>query len=168
MKQQYIFIKCLMMSFLLIFTLTAQAKTDKKQMPTNLHINFVQTSTEAVLNKTNDDNVYQLTLYHVSPYITYFTHRPGRDSGLAEMDDFVKAWSVGGDASFAHDNPNGVLFAGSIDDQTNSSSTAYVVQIANPRYDARRSTATYDISPLNNKVSILSHMTLGQVVLVIN
>ncbi len=93
---------------------------------------FVQTGSAAEFR----DGV--LTLSGIGPVTTYFADRPGRDVGLVTQDEFLAAWSAGGD-SFAADPPNASLTFRDGDKQV-----VAVVELSNPalvdggiRYDAK-------------------------------
>ena len=79
-----------------------------------------------------------LTLSGIGPVTSYFADRPERDVGLVTQDEFLAAWSAGGD-SFAADPPNASLTFRDGDKQV-----VAVVELSNPalvdggiRYDAK-------------------------------
>lgn len=133
----------------------------------NINISFVISSPNGQLQKTNDGQ-YRLTLHGVTPYITYYTFRPQHETGTAMLTNFINTWSVGGDNSFANNNPNVVVFAGIINGSDNESNHFTVSRMANPNFDIGSSTFTCTLYPLPNQKFLLDDTTLQHIVLVIN
>lgn len=71
---------------------------------------FFQSDSEASITK-NADNSYTLTLQHVPAYVSYFSNRPERVTGLIPLPKFIQLWSnSSGKDSFLSIPPN-VAFA---------------------------------------------------------
>jgi hypothetical protein len=134
----------------------------------SLGIAFIQTGTTAVLTKNNTPNVsYKLTMSGVEPYLNYYLPRPSRDTGLAVVGNFIKAWGVGSN-SFKADNPNAVLFAGKLNAADNNSQQFYQMSLSDPAYDKSRGVMTYTATPINNQAYALSTIRMQNAILVIN
>lgn|SRR3990167_9185792 len=147
---------------------TAAPASTTAQTPTPTRVSFIQTATHAKLESIpGQPNTYTLTLYDISPYITYYLSRPNRATGLATVKNYVAAWGSGAD-NMIQDNPNAVIYAGQINGQANQALTAYVVQISNPNFTASSSQISYVVSALGKQGFILDKFDLDYVVLIIN
>ena len=163
MTIQRFFLSCFLLLSLISFAYAQTANTQ-----TRPHIAFVQTaSTGQLVAVSGQSNEYTLTLYHVSPYITYYFHRPNRATGLALVKNFINTWTFGPD-NFAQDNPNAVIYAGQINGQPNQANVSYVVQIANPAFSLMTDQMTYKVVPLGKNGFILNQIDLADIVVVIN
>ncbi len=144
---------------------TAPASTTA-QTPTR--VSFIQTATHAKLESIpGQSNMYTLTLYDISPYITYYLNRPNRATGLATVKNYVAAWGSGAD-NMIQDNPNAVIYAGQINGQPNQALTSYVVQISNPNFTPSSNQISYVVSALGKQGFVLNKFDLDYVVLIIN
>lgn len=100
----------------ILFIAPSQVLADGQiQPPTassnNTHYLFVQTAKTAQLRAVpNQPGVYVLTLTKANPYITYFTDRPNRDSGLMTAAKFAQQWQMGNN-SFSKNAPNADISA---------------------------------------------------------
>jgi hypothetical protein len=143
-------------------------RTSSTPAKTEIPLSFVQTATEATLSQDpKESNIYVLTLYGVSPYITYVTNRPNRATGLALVNNFMKAWSVGR-YSFKRINPNAVITAAKINKNLNTGNQVYIIQLSHPEYDIRRSKMRYYVRNLGPRKFILKELKMQGVTLVIN
>ncbi|OGT31831.1 MAG: hypothetical protein A3E87_02550 [Gammaproteobacteria bacterium RIFCSPHIGHO2_12_FULL_35_23] len=134
----------------------------------SVSLSFVQTASLAQLSAIpGQPNQYRLILANVSPYITYFTERPGSVSGLALVPNFVNSWQVGAN-SFATNSPNAVIYAGQINGSINSSNEFYVVKLSSPMYSIQANEMSYIVTPLANQKFILSELSFQNMILVIN
>lgn len=159
-------IRSLLLTLCFLFGLSALGTVEAQSV--NNEVSFIQVAnTASLVAIPGQSNQYMLTLFNVSPYITYYIKRPSRVSGLATLANFIKAWSVGNN-SFAQDNPNAVIYAGQINGQTNQSETAYVVQLGNPSYNQQKNQISYMVTPLGRQGFILQSINLNNVALVIN
>jgi len=105
----------------------------------------------------------------IPSFVMYDRARPNRNSGLAQISNFISAWQVGGNSSFANVNPNGVLYAGVTNNETSDdSSQVYPVQITNPQYDQETQTFRCTLQPLGQQSFLFDNIVLQQVLLVVN
>lgn len=143
-------------------SVTTQADT------ASLRLFFIQTAqTASIQPDPNKSGYYTLTLTGINPYITYFSDRPNRIKGIAPTDNFVKAWSVGGN-SYAQNNPNAVITAAKIDQTINQNSNNYVVSLSSPVYDQRNLQIRYTMKPLPAENFFFKQLTFDYVVLFID
>lgn len=133
-----------------------------------VRVSFIQTAMHATLESIpGQPNTYTLTLYNISPYITYYLNRPNRATGLATVKNYVAAWGSGAD-NMIQDNPNAVIYAGQINGQPNQALTSYVVQISNPNFTPSSNQISYVVSALGKQGFVLDKFDLDYVVLIIN
>lgn len=159
---------CIAPSYLLAAT---QATTPAaKQAPAAAHtpnVSFVIVSQSALLQK-GSNNHYNLTLYGVTPYIRYYTQRPSRATGLAQMQNFISSWGVGGNQSFQADNPNVVVYASKINGSDNIANHFTIGIMSNPQYNIARQQFSCDILPLNGEKFNFDKIDFENISLVIN
>jgi hypothetical protein len=103
---------------------------------------FVQSfESGAIAPKDGADGTYTLTVQHGLGETLYFSDRPERIVGTTPTQQFLDV------LGFTPENPpNAALVIGSEDGGTDIA----VVELMNPTYDKASSTATYDISVLEN------------------
>jgi hypothetical protein len=152
-----------------MFAVTANAKqVTAAPQAKSIPLTFIQTANMAKLTQDkNQPSLYILTLYGVSPYITYLGDRPNRTTGVALMTNFLKAWKVGA-MSFEKTNPNAVVTAAEINQQLNSGSAFYTVQLSHPRYSLKDNAVQYTVKNLSKQAFVFKEMQLAHVTLVIN
>jgi hypothetical protein len=106
---------------------------------------FVQSfESGSIAPKDGAEGTYTVTLQHGLGQTLYFSDRPERIVGAAPTPQFLDG------LGFSPDNPpNAALVIGSDDGGTDIA----VVELTNPTYDEASSTATYDVSVLENFAS---------------
>jgi hypothetical protein len=100
---------------------------------------FVQSADSALITPVGDDT-YTLELRDVASNVTYFTDRPGRDTGTMPTDLFIERWSEGHD-SFADDPPNAAVTVADED-------TIWVIELMHPELEG--STLRYRVKFLDD------------------
>lgn len=124
----------------MLFTSSAWANVtvDNK----NVSYLFIQLARSGTLQPTAQKGVYKLTLYDVMPYVTYFSSRPNRITGLMPTEKFLKEWQNKTNG-FTNDAPNvgveGVKIHHIIEKQDVSS----VLVLSNPSYNTKKAQLTY-------------------------
>lgn len=149
-------LKIFLISLITLSTVTF-AKQDVTSNSTSIgadNLSFVISATAGRLSPLKS-GAYQLLLTGVSPYTTYYTRRPNRQSGLASMNNFVRSWDVG-THTFAQDNPNATLTAVNIDGVPNKQGLVKVLQLSNPQYNFSQSTLRVTVTPIgsNNQIVV--------------
>jgi hypothetical protein len=148
-------------------SLSSTAKSNAVN-PKTVDLTFTLSATHARLMLTDEGTqTYHLILTGITPFITYITSRPGRVAGLAELSNFIRAWTVGGN-SFANNNPNAVLYAGVVNQAPNRANSFYLLQLAKPRFDKERGVLEFLAKPIGKHQTILSEMDYDYANLVIN
>jgi len=110
---------------------------------------FVQFAAEATIEASNTvANGYQITLKHVSPYVTYFSERPERKTGSISIEKFLVLWNGQGSNSFRENAPNAALHAVQGGMAVGEQTINYAIEISNPHYDKATKTLTYTVKPL--------------------
>jgi hypothetical protein len=128
----------------------AQPTTTQQQIPNTINLLFVLTAKTAVL-KANNDGSYTLTFFGVNPYITYFTNRPNRHQGLAAVEDFMKAWTVGSN-NFQVNPPNAMLTAVRINNVENNNQQFYIFTLTSPKYNLKQNVMQFIARPITQKI----------------
>lgn len=134
MKTKYLLYLTL---FLTLFAGSAAA--NETSADKNVSYLFIQSAKSGTLQPTNQTGVYKLTLYKVTPYVTYFSDRPSRITGLMPTDMFLKEWKKG----FAKDAPNVGVEGVKIHSIFEKKDISSVLVLSNPNYDAKKSELTY-------------------------
>lgn len=148
-------------------TTNANTPNNADSQLTHISLLFVQTAQSAKLYPiAGKANYYNLTLYNVNPYITYFTNRPNRVTGVVPLSNFLKAWNVGTN-SFAEDNPNAVLTAATINGNINNNLVPVVIQLSSPQYSPAQSTLSFIITPIGSTQFVLPQLDYTYLTLVI-
>ncbi|MBN1684906.1 MAG: hypothetical protein JW855_05715 [Gammaproteobacteria bacterium] len=143
-----------------------QATTNAEQF-SQVNLIFLQSATAGELREsTLHEGYYQLTLYNVAPYITYFTQRPNRNSGIVPLQNFVKAWNVGPN-SFQDNNPNAVIVAGQINDTINKNTPPLLAALSNPQYDMNKNVLQFLVKPLSTQKLLYKEITYQYVTIII-
>jgi hypothetical protein len=128
--------------------LAAPAQSSERDMvQTVSRILYTQTASGAQLVKDNAD-LYTLTLTGVSPMTTYFADRPNhKTAGRLTTKRFAEVvWPK----AFAGSPPNAsIVFEGQ-----NNKMTDTVLELINPRYNAKQYAMVYDVKPVG-KFSII-------------
>ena len=161
------------LSFALIFCPIIAFAAPKTTVPTIQaqpqvpNLSFIIATQYAKL-QAKSGNTYHLTLYGVSPYIRYYTQRPGRDTGLAQMQNFIASWNVGGNKSLKAVNPNVVLYAGKINSADNDANRFTIGIMSNPSYNAAAQQFSLDVTPLDGQRFLFNTIDYEDVSLVIN
>lgn len=148
-------------------TSTQLIEKETKEEAEEINLLFIQTAKSAVLKKLSRHGYYTLTLYDVNPYTTYYSERPKRESGIAAVENFIKAWDVGKN-NFQQNNPNILLTAASIDGVPNKDSTFYLLTCSTPEYNIKNGTLVYVVKPLPKHKLIFEHIKLDYVTLIID
>jgi hypothetical protein len=119
----------------------ASGETDKTEFL------FVQSfESGEIAPKDGADGMYTVTLQHGLGQTLYFSDRPERIVGATPTQQFLDGFD------FSSNNPpNAALVIGSDDGETDIA----VIELTNPTYDEASSTATYDVSVLENYASEL-------------
>ena len=120
----------------------------------NVSMLFVQTAHAGKITQASKNN-YRVVLKDVSPYVTYFSDRPNRITGVMPLQKFLKVWDKGSD-SLSIDHPNVGIQAilDATEPQQNNQMITSILTLSNPRYDAENKTLTYDAKTLNKNESI--------------
>ena len=144
----------------------AQQEQKKTSQLSNINLSFI-IGADAAMLKSIHPGYYTLTLYNVSPYITYYTLRPNRVQGVVPLENFVKAWKIGTN-SFEDNNPNGVIIPAMIDGIINKSETFYPISLLSPKLDKTKRNIQFTVRPLGSGGFLYKHMTYKHVVLIVN
>lgn len=123
---------------------------------------FIQTAQTGTITKmANYPNTYKLQLQNVLPFVTYFSDRPNRITGLMAIGDFIKHWQKSS-SSFTKDHPNAGIESVIIDATDKKKQTlSFVVELSKPIYSRKQKTITYTATPLNKKMRIMHPTKLG-------
>lgn len=142
----------------------AQAPAQQQAAP---NVSFVIASPAAQLQKMGNGH-YRFVMGNVPPYIRLYTQRPQRSTALANMQNFIASWGVGGNTSFQSVNPNAVIYAAKINGADNTANRFTVGILSNPSYNLARHEFSCDILPLPGQQFLFSKIDYENVLLVIN
>ncbi|MCX6678583.1 MAG: hypothetical protein NTU95_11670 [Methanothrix sp.] len=106
---------------------------------TSTHI-FLQEGTNGSFVKDVSGN-YTLTITGVIPYTVYFSDRPARDAGFAEMKQFLDGFSF---------DPNNPPNAAVMIEEGNEENDMVVVELTSPQYDEISHKLTYTAKRLDD------------------
>ncbi len=161
---------CLLLTLLFPLSTFAnvEAPAQTKSINKNESYLFIQLASEGILKPLkNSPSMYQLKLIGVQPYVTYFTDRPNRITGLLATTKFLRIWKENFNNNFRQDAPNvgvsGIKFHGIFRKQD----VDFVLVLSQPFYNAKNNTMTYLATALtNNKKALpIKPITFGNVAL---
>ncbi|KTC81676.1 hypothetical protein [Legionella brunensis] len=112
---------------------------------------FLQNAETGVLKLTPQEGSYQLVLQNVQPYVTYFSDRPKRMTGLMSIESFLKEWQSNTKNGFKNDAPNVGIEGIKLHAFSNGQTVSVVMVLSNPIYDKNANTLTYMAHELNTK-----------------
>ena len=111
---------------------------------------FVQNAKHATLSAVKGQaNTYTLTLLDANPFVSYFSDRPNRVTGLMSVTDYIQKYWQTGSNSFAKDQPNASLEGVNVHLLGKDNVSDYTVELSNPVYNAKADSMTYTIHALN-------------------
>ena len=131
---------------------------------------FVQSAGTVKIEASNThSSVYKVTLKNVSPYVTYFSDRPYRNTSTMATEKFVELWHKPKGNSFLHNPPNADLVAIQTGFFSDHKLINFVVELSQPHYDAKSKTLTYIAKPLKGSdTPTIPSVTLHHVFLFID
>lgn len=101
---------------------------------------FLQEGTNGSFVKDASDN-YTLTITGAIPYTVYFSDRPARDAGFAEMKQFLDGFNFD-----PRNPPNAAVML----EESEENSDMIVVELTSPQYDETTHTLTYTAKILDD------------------
>ncbi len=146
------------------------ASTSFANTKPSTQMEFVQTAhagkLEAIPGKTGQ---YKITLYKPGAYVSYFSDRPKRVTGLMPIDHFVKLWSEKDvQNSFAMTPPNAAIETVAVKMIFNRHRFSIMGSLSDPQYNAKENTITYTLSSLSPRDPQIKETKLGFTVLFID
>lgn len=157
-------LKYVLVSALFVLAGTAAAATNEATATPAATVNknanylFIQGAKSAELQPADaTTGTYTLTLTGVRPYVTYFSDRPNRISGLLKTEKFMGEWTKDGKSSFLKDAPNVGLEGTKMHGIIGTEDKSVILVLSNPTYDSKKDTATYTAKLLENGKAIMSN-----------
>ena len=137
---------------------------------TSTNLEFIQTAPKAKLEMIpGKKGEYKITLYNPNPYVSFFSDRPKRMTGMMPIPGFLALWNNKNLANnFATIPPNGALESQSKIMIFKRHRLSLLASLSNPQYDAKNKTMTYTLSSLNSKDPGVKQLDLGFTVLFID
>jgi len=113
-----------------------------------------------------EKQTYQLTLYNVEPYVSYFTDRPRRKTGLMPLQDFIQLWTSNQPDNFKAVPPNVAIETISKELFLFRKHENVIAEITDARFNTVDHTVTYTLHFLKKNTEIKPHATLAFTTLV--
>lgn len=154
--------------FLCVFSsnVLADDNANTPPIPKN-NTTFLQQADTAVLSQSADrPGYYVLTLYGVSPYMTYFSTMPFHSSGILLTQDFMGTWFLG-DKGAQQNNPNAVIFGSQLNGEINQNAEIPLLTLSNPKSNASKTTIQYVAKSLSANSLNLKEFRYDHAILVI-
>lgn len=150
--------KCTLLTLLLSlsFVLPAFAAQNK-----SLNVLFLQSAHAAQI--TVHKKHYKLILKNVDSFVSYFSDRPARVTGLMPIEKFIARWHHSRD-NFAKNPPNVAIESFVLGRNGHRKPVAIFATLKNPHYDAKKHSITYELNPLAKNKMRLANMKLGYTV----
>ena len=126
---------------------------DQKNNATYLYLQFAKSATITSVDASK--NTFLLTLKNVSPYVSYFSNRPKRVTGVLPVKTFLMAWQQPGKGSFGTMPPNASIAGVTIRNILSIKEITLVMELKNPRYNEKKETLVFDatiVDPLQQKI----------------
>ena len=143
MKKIINLLSLVLLGFCVIQASFAQTKTNN-----NVQLLFIQTAETATISANNNQpGVYKLKLDQVRPYITYFSDRPHRITGVLPLEKYLADWSKG-EKSFKQDNPNAGIISATFDAVGMNGIQTDVLELSHPQYNKMAKTLIYTVKTI--------------------
>ena len=145
-----------------LVTISASANSDSNYL-------FIQNAKSAELIPTAKPGTYQLKLLNIEPYISYFSDRPNRITGLMPITKFLNNWKLNNPNSFSHDAPNAGFEGVKMHSWSFGKDIKLIISLNKPVYDSTEKTLTYTVHSLpNNNFDLTKPNKLANVSLFID
>lgn len=141
----------------LLFFCSVFAYANPSDTSTQKNYLFLQTAKTGLLKPTQVPGIYQLALKDISPYVTYFTDRPNRMTGLLPMERFLEIWQSNAKNGFKADAPNVAVEGIKLHAVSKDQTIGLVVVLSKPIYDRKTKTLTYTAQALNHEKITFNH-----------
>jgi hypothetical protein len=127
----------------------------------NNQVVFVQHANSTVVKvDAKQSGSYQVTLHKPAEFVSYFSDRPARKTGLVPVSEFVKLWNANDKSGFSQDPPNAAL---------ESKDFNAVGTLTQPKFDKKTGDVSYRFTPLtSDKNPAKMNKRLGYTVLFID
>lgn len=161
------FVKSSVLFGIVLFSLLTFASNEQKQPSFNgeskISYLFIQSASKAVIEQVpSHPDQYQLILTQIQPFVSYFSDRPNRITGIIPVNQFLDIWKNGNN-SFSKVPPNVGVSGSKIHGFFNKTATSFVLELSHPRYDLKNKSLSYDVKFLSsNKPSDLSSTIILQ------
>ncbi len=156
-------------AFLSLFSLSfASSSFANTQQSTQME--FVQTAHEGKLEAIpGKSGQYKITLYKPDAYVSDFSDRPKRVTGIIPIKRFVQLW----DKKTIHNNfavspPNAAIETITVNMIFNKHHLSLLASLSDPKYDAKSDTIKYTLSSLSSRDPKIKKTKLGFTVLFID
>ena len=122
---------------------------------------YVQTARAATLKPVNyQQHTFTLVLKGVSSYVSYFSDRPKRESGILATQSFLMAWQQPGKNSFKQSPPNASVTGIMLKNLPEFKNTSIIVELRNPRYEQKKHLLTFDVTVLSSNAKTILNKTI--------
>jgi hypothetical protein len=143
---------------LTVCLLNTSAYALTKTIATN--VVFVQNAKSAELSKeVGQPGSYHLTLHKPDAFVSYFSDRPQRVTGLLASQKFLNLWDLSSKAHFKQNPPNAAL---------ESKNANLIGTLTKPEYNQKTGDISYRFTPLNTAKVVATHKNLGYTVLFVD
>lgn len=103
---------------------------------------------------------YLITLNNVDPYLSYFSDRPNRVTGLLPLDNFIKLWSHGSN-KFDTNPPNVAIETTKIKLFFDKKKATILATLTQPAYNKKTHQLSYRLTTLTTKLPRFKKAKLG-------
>lgn len=135
---------------------------------TEMPLMFVQSAKSAtIVPIKNQTNQYQLVLQNPDQYVSYFSDRPARVTGLVPTKTFLKNWNTGAN-SFKQNPPNAALETSRKRILLKNKNVTVTGELSNPHYINKSGDIAYDFKLLQPQQIQFQKAKLGYTTLFID
>lgn len=127
----------------------------------NNQVVFVQHANSSLVKADSQQaGSYQVTLHKPAEFVSFFSDRPARKTGLVPTSQFVKLWNENSKSGFTQDPPNAAL---------ESKNFNAVGTLTQPKIDKKTGDVSYRFTPLASDANAAKmNKKLGYTVLFID
>ena len=126
---------------MLVVTCLVSGLAHAQAIQKNTSVLFIQNAQSSELSAdTKQVNGYRLTLHKPQLYVSYFSDRPERITGILPVQKFLQFWDTKNKAGFRQDPPNVAL---------ESSQITLIGTLTDPQYLTKSGDISYHFTPLN-------------------
>lgn len=137
-----------------------QTTVDTAKPKKNITYLFTLSANSAVVKPVNASaGEYSLTLNKVQPYVSYFSDRPNRITGLMPTSKFIQAWNPQSGGNFKQMAPNVDVEGIKVHGIFHQKDMFFILSLNNPQYNQTTHSLSFTATALNGDKGVMPTQT---------